>query len=162
MSVYGNVVGNIAPTPDTTLSIAGKSADAKATGDALVNKLNTTGGTMTGALTMSGSSYIMTPTIFFSNDSSAPYEVGVYYSDTVKDDSNAVTAVILRLGCAYHDEPIILRNIADPISSSDVANKQYVDSRIIVSPTEPTGVSENALWLDTSETSLVNADEVSY
>lgn len=120
------------------------------------------GDTMTGALTMSGSSYIMTPTIFFSNDSSAPYEVGVSYSDTVKDDSNAVTAVILRLGCAYNDEPIILRNIANPISSSDVANKQYVDSRIIVSSTEPTGVSENVLWLDTSETSLVNADEVSY
>ena len=35
MSVYGNVVGSVTPTPDTTLSITGKSADAKATGDAL-------------------------------------------------------------------------------------------------------------------------------
>lgn len=56
MSVYGNVVGSVAPTPDTTLSIAGKSADAKSTGDELNKKFDKAGGTFTGNV-IAGSSY---------------------------------------------------------------------------------------------------------
>lgn len=39
---------------DTTLSVSGKAADAKATGDALADKLSKSGGTMTGNIIMGG------------------------------------------------------------------------------------------------------------
>lgn len=56
MSVYGNVVGSIAPTPDATLSVSGKPADAKSTGDELNKKFDKAGGTFTGTV-IAGSDY---------------------------------------------------------------------------------------------------------
>lgn len=53
-----NSLANL-PQPDTTLSKSGGFADAKATGNAISKLLSTSGGKMTGAITMKG--IILTP-----------------------------------------------------------------------------------------------------
>lgn len=118
--------------PDTTLKKSGEAADAKAVGDKIdllsedvqehehaireltEKKLDSTGGVISGRLSVQDALSIGTP------------ESGFY----MESEPSAATSPKMQLYGMNGDEPVRIGGVAIPVSIGDAVNKGYVDSAI--------------------------------
>lgn len=138
---------------DATLTQAGQAADAKAVGDRLdlilddiqehdhairslsENKLDSSGGVMTGNLNMNGKDIVGAAdisakqfTVVHPTDSDAGAWIAA--EDPVTDSDGTPGKQVLTFYGNFGDESAILRNVAEPEQPLDAANKGYVDEAI--------------------------------
>ncbi len=138
---------------DATLTQAGQAADAKAVGDRLdlilddiqehdhairslsENKLDSSGGVMTGNLNMNGKDIVGAAdisakqfTVVHPTDSDAGAWIAA--EDPVTDSDGTPGKQVLTFYANFGDESAILRNVAEPEQPLDAANKGYVDTAI--------------------------------
>lgn len=114
---------------DTTLSVSGKAADAKAAGDALAEKLSKAGGTMTGNLSMGGKNISGAAIVH-----SYKYNVGDNcVVERATNYAGSYGKVPLRIVTDNGDYELVFgggkigRLTATPSNNDDAANKKYVD-----------------------------------
>ena len=138
---------------DATLTQAGQAADAKAVGDRLdlilddiqehdhairslsENKLDSSGGVMTGNLNMNGKDIVGAAdisakqfTVVHPTDSDAGAWIAA--EDPVTDSDGTPGKQVLTFYGNFGDEATVLRNVAEPEQPLDAANKGYVDEAI--------------------------------
>ena len=94
----------------------------------LDNKLDKSGGVMTGNLTLYKSNAIA-ETLFAKDVTLSDDECN--NGACISHGYNENNAAVLEFYGVTGDEPVILRNISDPYQVNDSANKRYVDSKVL-------------------------------
>lgn len=118
---------------DATLSIPGAAADAKAVGNALGDKLDKTGGTISGHLDVTGGLKVAGVPYFknllITENDYAPV-VGMRDGGWVNDPEYGSIGILHCHSETDTQQPIIIRGVTNPIQNDDVTNKAYVDDAI--------------------------------